>query len=259
MGLDGYDTVPQTPTTPSLHYNKGTPLSAPNPVSPGFYENNSLSENGVKGSEPTLLSKELQREDMKLKFRIRYLRLISRLAATSIAFATASQEGLTLRSYFTTHNVIRSGRGPWANDTRLWSSILLFSISVITIIFGLIIILAYFISVKAANSVSSVQSKFAIAVEVGHIAMWIGVAVAYRVAKNGHDLWGWACSPLAQKLQPNFQGVVQFNNVCQRGTRSWHLTIASAAAQLLSLFIWFMVLRRIRHKKWMKRAASGHL
>jgi len=260
MGGDGYDAVPQTPTTPlSLQYAKGIPLVATNSAAPGFYGNGPLNGNGVKGPDPTLLSEELQRKDMQLKSRIRYLRLISRLAATSIAFATASQEGLTLHSFLTTHDVTRGGRGPWARDTQLWSSILLFSISVITVFLGIIMILAYCISIKAANSVSSLQSKFAIAIEVGHIAMWIGVAVAYRVAKNGHDLWGWACSPLAQKLQPNFQGVVQFNAVCQRGSRSWHLTMASAAAQLLSLFIWFLVIRRIRHKKWMKKTASGHL
>lgn len=55
------------------------------------------------------------------------------------------------------------------------------------------------------------------AVDVTHLAVWIGVAVAYRVAKNGKDLWGWACSPIAQDIQPNFEGVVNFKNVCDRG------------------------------------------
>jgi len=37
------------------------------------------------------------------------------------------------------------------------------------------------------------------------------------VGKNGHDLWGWACSPLAAQLQPTFEGVVNFDSVCKRG------------------------------------------
>lgn len=38
-----------------------------------------------------------------------------------------------------------------------------------------------------------------------------------QAGKNGHDLWGWACSPLAHKIQPNFQGLVDFDKVCNRG------------------------------------------
>jgi uncharacterized BrkB/YihY/UPF0761 family membrane protein len=145
------------------------------------------------------------------------LRLISRLAATAVAIPTAVQEGMSLFTYATTRNIQRDGRGPWAKHTRLWPSILLFSVSVITAFLGIVITIAYMISIKAANKVSSVQDKISITNEIGHVLVWVGVAIAYRMGKNGKDLWGWACSPIAEKIQPNFESIVHFDSVCSRG------------------------------------------
>lgn len=107
-------------------------------------------------------------------------------------------------------------RGPWALQTQVWSAVLLFFTGVITAILGLISVIAYLVSTKAANSISNMNTKFGIAAESIHIATWVAVATAYRVAKNGKDLWGWACSPLAEKIQPTFHDVVNFQNVCNR-------------------------------------------
>lgn len=73
--------------------------------------------------------------------------------------------------------------------------------------------------VKAANKIHSFEFIFETGVEGGHVLLWIIVAVLYRVGKTGHDLWGWACSPLAEKIQPNFEGIVNFDQVCKRGVR----------------------------------------
>jgi hypothetical protein len=77
-------------------------------------------------------------------------------------------------------------------------------------------LLSYLRSIKTANKLGHIQSNFGFVIDFLHLAIWIGVAVAYRVAKNGKDLWGWACSPLANKIQPSFEGVVNFHNVCSR-------------------------------------------
>jgi hypothetical protein len=102
-------------------------------------------------------------------------------------------------------------------NTQLWSSILLFSISVLTSILGMASLIAYVISgTQKANEISKVVTKVQIGVVAGHLGIWVGVAIAYRVAKNGKDLWGWACSPLAEQIQPGFEGVVEFRDVCER-------------------------------------------
>lgn len=111
-----------------------------------------------------------------------------RLAATCIAIGTATQEGLTLSTYLRTRNHIEDGRGPWSLKTQLWTSILLFVASLLTVILGVIMIVAYLISIRAANKVSSVQTYFAVFVELGHIALWIGVAVGYRVSLSSSSM-----------------------------------------------------------------------
>ena len=108
--------------------------------------------------------------------------MVLRLAATCIAIGTAIQEGLTLFTYLRTRNHIEDGRGPWSLKTQLWTSILLFAASILTVILGVIMIAAYLISIRAANKASTVQTYFAVFVELGHIALWIGVAVGYRVS-----------------------------------------------------------------------------
>ncbi|KAF4628519.1 hypothetical protein G7Y89_g9629 [Cudoniella acicularis] len=188
-------------------------------------------------------------KNVVLKTQIRVLRFIARLAATAIAAATAAQEGQTLYTYLHTRNTIRDRRGPWAKNTSLWPAIVLLSISGITFILGLMIIIAYARSVKAANSISSVSSWLSLIIEVAHILMWIVVAVLYRVGKTGSDLWGWACSPLAQKIQPSFDGVVQFDS-----NSTWHLAIASASVQVLTFVIFVLMYQR---KKVQKQLRDG--
>jgi hypothetical protein len=117
----------------------------------------------------------------KLKIRIRILRVVLRFAATCIAIGTATQEGITLVTYLHTRDHIEDGRGPWALKTELWTSILLFAASVLTVILGVIMVAAYLISIRAANKVSTWQTWFASIIEIGHVALWIGVAIGYRV------------------------------------------------------------------------------
>jgi hypothetical protein len=113
--------------------------------------------------------------------------------------------------------VVADGRGPWSLKTELGTTIALFSVSVITCIVGFVMISAYVISIKAANKVSTVWTSFAVFVELGHIAIWIAIAVYYRAGKNEQDLWGWSCSSGAANIQENFQDVLNFSQVCNRG------------------------------------------
>lgn len=145
-------------------------------------------------------------------------------------------------------------------------------LSLITALLGIGIIIAYFFSIKAANTVAGIQGGISVAVDVTHLAVWIGVAVAYRVAKNGRDLWGWACSPVAQNIQPNFEGIVNFKNVCDRGVcvllfdnwkcslantkiqeTTWQLSIANAVVNAIVVGTLLLVYRRMRTKKEIKR------
>ena len=122
-----------------------------------------------------------------------------------------------LAKFITTKDEIRGGRGPWAKQTSLWPAIMLLSVSAISVLMGSLILTAYAHSIRTANNVALFQTWFVSLVEGAHIVTWIVVAVLYRTGKTGKDLWGWACSPGAQKIQVNFEGIVNFNSVCSRG------------------------------------------
>ncbi|KAE9371780.1 hypothetical protein N431DRAFT_484240 [Stipitochalara longipes BDJ] len=192
---------------------------------------------------------QLQQES-HLKRSIRILKLIARLIALVLAIATGAQETITLHTYLTTQYTMRSGRDPWSLQTKLWLTIMLLSVSFLTIIFSFLTILAYLRhGVKAANRAHRTGFVFEILVEAGHVLIWIVVAALYRVGKTGHDLWGWACSPLAQSIQPNFEGVVDFQSVCKRGNKSWGLSILSAALQGLTALTLLLALERRKQKQ----------
>jgi hypothetical protein len=92
---------------------------------------------------------------------------------------------------------------------------------------------AYTRSIRHANAVALVQTWFVSLVEAAHIITWIVVAVLYRVGKTGKDLWGWACSPTAQKIQPGFEGVVHFEDICSRGVSEiWSINFPRANANI---------------------------
>jgi hypothetical protein len=46
-----------------------------------------------------------------------------------------------------------------------------------------------FFEIKPVNKVHKVGFGFEMAVESGHVLVWVVVAVLYRVGKTGHDLW----------------------------------------------------------------------
>lgn len=93
---------------------------------------------------------------------------------------------------------------------------MLLSASGVSVVIGSLTMIAYVHSTHLANDINLYETIFTYGVEATHILSWIVVAVLYRTGKTGHDLWGWACSPLAQKIQPNFEGVVDFTSVCKR-------------------------------------------
>jgi hypothetical protein len=145
------------------------------------------------------------------------MRVFHRVALTILAICATALEAQMLYTYLTTRNVQRGGRGPWAKQTSLWPSILLLSTSATTAIVGLLVLASYARSIRTANNLAMLNASVIIITEVGAFITWIVVAILYRTGKNGKDLWGWACSPLALNIQPNFEGVLNFDGLCKRG------------------------------------------
>ena len=153
----------------------------------------------------------------QLKKRIRVMRVMHRVCLTALAISATALEGQMLYTFLRTKDVQRGGRGPWAKQTSLWPSILLLSTSATTALVGLLVLAAYARSIHLANNLAMINALIIINVEVIGFITWLVVAILYRTGKNGKDLWGWACSPIALSIQPNFAGVLSFDKLCQRG------------------------------------------
>ncbi|KUJ16454.1 uncharacterized protein LY89DRAFT_782704 [Mollisia scopiformis] len=234
-----YDALPQTP--------KMYPPSAQD-VTPGFTIRKQIEE------------EKLSRTNYALKSRIRILRFIARVTATALAIPTLILETLTTVNFYSTRNTIRDGRGPWAKQTSLWPSIMLLAASGVTVLLGFMILAAYLWgSIRHANKVNTLQTSVTVVVELAHLGLWIAVSVLYREGKTGKDLWGWACSGTADSIQKNFNGVVDFGQVCNRGTANWILSIANAGFTIFNLCIFYFVLKRRSYKKVQEQLAERRL
>ena len=80
--------------------------------------------------------------------------------------------------------------------------------------------LSYVRSIKTANNLAWINASIIITTELAGFITWIVVAILYRTGRTGKDLWGWACSPVALQIQPNFAGIVDFDGICQKGVSS---------------------------------------
>src|SRR4051812_29951170 len=107
----------------------------------------------------------------------------------------------SLARYLLTKNRVTSqSQSIWANPTTLWPTIMLLSISVVTFIMNFLTMCAYICGVGAANKTSSVTSVIGYIMLAGQVVAWGVAAGAFKMASNGHDLWGYACSTTADAI-----------------------------------------------------------
>ncbi|KAI9799026.1 MAG: hypothetical protein M1825_004922 [Sarcosagium campestre] len=210
---------------------------------------------------------KLRSHDEKLKRNIRLLRILSRFATAVLSAVIVGIMAATVSKYLSTKDILvevdGKPRGPWANGTKMWPTIMLFVISGISLILNLFILVAYYFSFQAANRTAIVSSIFTFVVFVGHVVVWIVVTGLYKYAKdhkdNGKhlDLWGWACSTAADAIQDDFKDVVNFKKSCNIQGSSWGMSIAEVVVEVFSLSIYIFVIRRMKTKQKMELARKS--
>ena len=144
-------------------------------------------------------------------------------------------------------------RTAWAHDSKLWPTYAYFGVAVVSTLLNFATVFSYRAGVRRANVVSQVTSLFSWAVMLANVVVWSVAAGIYRNEKdkNGksNDLWGWTCSPLAQAIQKEFAGEVDFNKYCNVQSASWYVGLAQAGAAVLTVFIYVLVARRRKSKR----------
>lgn len=166
---------------------------------PATIEDNSY---GPVASDEFLVGEQDQAQaaDQRLKQRIRVLKLISRVVALVMSVVTLVPLAMTLAKFLLTKDeyftVDGKERTAWAADSITWYTYMYFGVSLVSCLFNLAIVVAYWRGIKQANNVASIASWWSNTVLAGHVVIWVVGAALYRYGKNPvdgkfRDLWGW--------------------------------------------------------------------
>jgi hypothetical protein len=201
---------------------------------------------------PTRMLTRLQR----LKLHIRFFKLLVRVLTLALSIFAVYSQAHTLHTFLTTKTIIREGRDPWAKGTQIWPTILLLTTSSLTVIVSMITVIGYFRGVKTANKhASKIGTPMTVVEMAAHLAVWLSTMIAYRVGKTGKDLWGWSCSPKAQKIQDVFPEV-SFDFFCKLQGGSWVASIAQVVLIIITGLVWGLTWRRLRQQKKLQTRQS---
>jgi hypothetical protein len=111
----------------------------------------------------------------------------------------------------------RNGLPPWAQGGPIWPQVTLISIASISLLFSVLIFVAYFRhGHKRAEKVAVYYTSFAIAFFVFSIVMWaVGAAILHQSKQNnnGNDIWGWSCKDNRRKQL--FDDDISYALVCR--------------------------------------------
>ncbi|KAI9691336.1 MAG: hypothetical protein M1820_009757 [Bogoriella megaspora] len=244
--------------------------SGPQPLKPMLLADSMSSHSGISGakydnlhhpnsSQEAMFHHDDQLEQMRfrdehLKYRIRILKLVARIASFILSVTTLTPLSMTVHKYFSTrdHKLPVNGveRGPWNAQTKTWPTYMYIALAGVSTLFNLLIMVAYFWGIKQANRVSTVSGWFSGSVIVGHLVVWAVGASLYKVGKeeglHARDLWGWSCSEGAERIQNVFANEVNFGRYCNVQTGVGILTVVG----------YFLAVMRMRSKKNIRKRST---
>ncbi|KAK5693838.1 hypothetical protein LTR17_024989 [Elasticomyces elasticus] len=237
-----------TTTTPSLHSSASNDYY--NPVS-----QYPLGDGEVQG---------LEARDSRLKKEIRILRLVSRIIATVLAGVTLAPLVMTLIKFLETRNTLYTVDGQqrtaWAANTQTWYMYLYLGVAAMSFAVNLLVLLSYCCGVKAANATANATGWWEHLLTGVHLLGWVASVIVYRVGKipkDGHfqDLWGWTCSPAAEKIQSVVTDV-NFSKYCTLQTSSFYTGAVNVVTTLISVSIYLLMVYRITSRARLNKKTS---
>jgi hypothetical protein len=122
----------------------------------------------------------------------------------------------TFERFATTKNVTINGAVAFGKDPKVWPTIMMLAIGVITMCFNFAILIAYSCGYQAADRVASRSKYLTLLHTIGHLIAWIVAATTFKKASTGRDIWAFACSdaPADVQIQEKFQGIVNYDRLC---------------------------------------------
>ncbi|KIX97921.1 uncharacterized protein Z520_06699 [Fonsecaea multimorphosa CBS 102226] len=231
----------------------GTASRMLNPLSPTFREEQLLEKEELK-------TEIQQAKDLKVKTRVRMAKMVLRGVNFSCSLIVLAMLSTALTIFHATKTLpARNNLPPWASGQKTWPQIVVLSISCISLLFSIIVILAYCRGGhKRAEKVAVYYTMFAVGWFMFSTVMWLvaaGILHGSKASGNGQDLWGWSCKE--NKRRQLFQDDIHYALVCRLQDWSLICCIIEVVVELIVIAIYGIVFYRFWSKNRLRKSMDA--
>ncbi|KAL2417754.1 hypothetical protein ABEF95_004952 [Exophiala dermatitidis] len=231
----------------------GTASRMLNPLSPTFREEQMLE----KEEEKTEVQ---QAKDLKVKKRVRIAKMVLRGVNFSCSLIVLAMLSTVLTIFHATKSLPpRNNLPAWAPKQQTWPQIVVLSIACVSLLFSIIVILAYCRGGhRRAEKVAVYYTMFAVGWFMFSIVMWVvgaGILHGSKASGGGTDLWGWSCKD--NKRRQLFQDDVHYALVCRLQDWSLICCIIEVVVEVIVIAIYGIVFYRFWSKNRLRKSMDA--
>lgn len=251
----------------------GTSNRLLNPLSPTFREEQMLEKEELKTDEQqakdlvsfirgylvpsTKLTLSLAQ---KVKTRVRMAKMVLRGVNFSCSLIVLAMLSTVLTIFHATKSIPpRNNLTAWAPKQKIWPQIVVLSISSVSLLFSIIVILAYCRrGHKRAEKVAVYYTMFAVGWFLFSIIMWlVGAGILHGSKANGGgvDMWGWSCKD--NKRRDLFKDDVHYALVCRLQDWSLICCIIEVVVEVIVIAIYGIVFYRFWSKNRLRKSMDA--
>jgi len=231
----------------------GTSSRLLNPLSPTFREEQLLEKEEAKTDIQ-------QAKDLKVKTRVRMAKMILRGVNFSCSLIVLAMLSTVLTIFHATKSIPpRNNLTSWAPHQQTWPQIVVLSISCVSLLFSVIVLLAYCRhGHKRAEKVAVYYTMFAVGWFLFSVVMWLvgaGILHGSKASGGGVDLWGWSCKD--NKRKQLFQNDVHYALVCSLQDWSLICCVIEVVVELIVIAIYGIVFYRFWSKNRLRKSMDA--
>lgn len=153
----------------------------------------------------------------------------------------------------------RNGLPPWAPAQKLWPQIVVLSIACVSLLFSIIVIVAYCRGGhKRAEKVAVYYTMFAVGWFMFSVVMWLvgaGILHGSKSSGGGQDLWGWSCKD--NKRRQLFEDDVHYALVCRLQDWSLICCIIEVVVEVICIAIYGIIFYRFWSKNRLRKSMDA--
>jgi Tfp pilus assembly protein PilE len=153
----------------------------------------------------------------------------------------------------------RNNLPPWAPNTPLWPQIVVLSIACVSLLFAVVVMLAYCRGGHhRAEKVAVYYTMFAVGWFMFSVVMWLvgaGILHGSKANGGGSDLWGWSCKD--NKRKQLFQDDVHYALICRLQDWSLICCIIEVIVEVIVIAIYAIVFYRFYSKNRLRKSMDA--